>query len=340
MAAYWDAGFCVREASWHGLENLLMDWPDSVDEALPLGFPRRDGKPGHWEPVAMPVKVAMLTDDGVTDVSVGQWKAIVRDDDPTENGVLSVPTLTYEIIGNRTFVEIGTELMDQGFKIDTLFSVKNGAEIGMTLRLDEPLTVAGDDTHTYPFVCLTSSHDLSRACRAGYMWFRVVCANTIAAANAAWDGGMVPNYTFKHTANVKDRIEEAKQVLKGAKKATERFVELSEELAAMPCLDEQLDEYLERAVPIPDVLPNGEAMTERKRNNLLGQRGTLHSIYEGVTCDGHRGSALGLVDATVEYLDHFRRSASQESLVRRQIMDIEVAKTDAFKLAKEVCSAN
>lgn len=340
MAAYWDAGFCVREASWHGLENLLQDWPESVDEALPLGFPRRDGKPGHWEPIAQPIKVTMLTDDGVTDVPIEGWKAIVRDDDPTAEGVLSCPTQTYEIIGNRTFTEIGTGLMDEGFKIDTLFSVKNGAEIGMTLRLDEPLMVAGDDTRTYPFVCLTSSHDLSRACRAGYMWFRVVCANTIQAANATWDKGVVPSYTFKHTANAKDRIEEAKKVLSGARKATEAFVELCEELAAMPCLDEQLDEFLERAVPIPDVMPDGTAVTERKRNNLLAQRGTIHTIYESPTCDGHRNSALGLVDATVEYLDHFRRSASTESLVRRQIMDVEAVKTDAFKLAKEVCSVN
>lgn len=346
MAAHWDGGFCVREASWHGLETLLQDWPKDIDEALPLGFPRRDGAPGHWEPIAEPMyrKVISVSDKGgliEEYMEVPDRKLIVRDDVAGADGVLGAGTSDYEIIGNRTFTEIGEALMDQGFKIDTLFSTREGAEIGATLRLDEPLVIAGDDTNTFPFLCLTSSHNLTRACRAGYLWYRVLCANTVAGANMVWDSGKAPSFTFAHTTNVKDRIEEAKAVLAGAKEATAAFVALSEELAAMPCLDDQLAEYLERAVPIPDVLPNGEVIGERKKNNLVAQRSQIRSLYEdSVTTEGHRGTALGLVDATVEYLDHYRRSASQESLVRRTLFETEAAKTAAFDLAREVCSAN
>ena len=36
MPAFFDTGFCVRERSWHGLEDLLETPPASIEEARRL----------------------------------------------------------------------------------------------------------------------------------------------------------------------------------------------------------------------------------------------------------------------------------------------------------------
>jgi phage/plasmid-like protein (TIGR03299 family) len=336
MSHFFDAGFTVNEWSWHKLENHLTEYPGTLDEALPLGFPRRDGQPGHWEPMAEPVFVRHLVI--IDGEPVEQYRelpgfqAIVRDDDGTP---LSVPRDSYEIIGNRELAEIGVALLDQGAQFDTMFSVKDGAQVGMTLLLDEPVLVAGDDSPSAPFLNLNTGHDGATACRAGYAVVRQVCANTIAATNYMWDSGSMPSYTFKHTAGVKDRIAEAKVALQGARDAFAQFVRLSEELASIPCDDEMLQAFLEGMVPMPE---QADAISERQRKNIMAARGTMRSLYEGsVTTEGVRDTALGLVHTAVEYLDHYRAHRSTESLVRRTLISDDGMKAAAIRLAFDAC---
>jgi phage/plasmid-like protein (TIGR03299 family) len=343
MAHYYDAGFAVRQPSWHGLEELLLDYPADLTEALPLAFPRRDGKPGHWEPTTMPVylKREGLDEQGnltAEYVEVTGKQAIVRDDDLTPLGLVGGE---YGIIDNRTVMEIAEAMVqaggDERVKIDVAGSVKDGAEVFVTITLDEPAEVGGDDTPTYPFFVVTSGHDGSTACRAGYGFIRVVCANTVLAQNMAWDQGTAPSYTFRHTSGVTDRIDEAKEAMAGLRSVWAQFQQISADLAAMPCDDEMMRNYLGLFIPMPEAT---DTITERQRNNILGERGTWLSLYEeAVTTEGHRGTALGLVDASVEYLDHYRRSRSQDTLVRRTLIKDDGLKARCFDLAREVCTA-
>lgn len=339
---FFDAGFCVHTPSWHEKEDLLTVFPTDLDEALTAGFPRRDGKPGHWEPIALPVYDHEIGFDPESGepldryVEVEGWFQIKRDDDPTVR--LSIPKDSYTIIHNRTIGEIVQALAGEGAEFDTMFSVKDGAQIGCTMLLDEPLLLAGDDSPSVPFLSINSSHDGSSACRAGYGVVRQVCANTIMLTNLAWDQGELPSYTFKHSAGVKDRIVEAKSALTTARQAFERFRELSEELASMPCSEEQLEDFLAGFVPEPEA---ATVVTKRQRSNIDEARNIVRGIVDGPTiADAHRDTALALVNGAVEYLDHYRKSRSTDTLVRRTLMGSADFKQQAIDLAREVCLAN
>lgn len=343
MAHYYDAGFAVRKASWHGLEDLLMDYPATVDEALPLAFPRRDGRPGHWEPMTVPLytKSVTLNDAGEmveSFIPMEGKQAIVRDDDDTT--ALGWAGDGYELIHNRTVLEIAEAMVDaSGGKVqfDVVGSVKDGAEVFATMTLDEPEQVGGDDTPTYPFFVVTSGHDGSTACRAGFGFIRVVCANTILAQNMAWDQGTTASYTFRHTTSAGDRIEEAKVAMAGLRGVWAEFQQLTAELAKMPTTDEQVADFLDLFIPMP---PAEATITDRQRSNIASERGEWRALYEdSVTTDGHRGTALGLVDASVEYLDHYRRSRSMDTLVRRTLLKDDGLKARTIELAREVCTA-
>ena len=53
MADYFESGFCVRQPSWHGKENLLDEFPEDWAAArIEAGL--------TWEPTTAPVFVATV----------------------------------------------------------------------------------------------------------------------------------------------------------------------------------------------------------------------------------------------------------------------------------------
>ena len=244
----------------------------------------------------------------------------------------------YGLITNRQVLEIAEAMVDAGGKavqFDVVGSVKDGAEVFATMTLDEPSEVGGDDTPTYPFFVVTSGHDGSTACRAGFGFIRVVCANTILAQNMAWDQGTTASYTFRHTASVHDRIEEAKAAMAGLREVWAEFQVLTAELANVPTTDEQVRDFLDLFIPMPAA---GAVVTDRQLKNIETERSTFMALYEdSPTTEGHRGSALGLVDTSVEYLDHYRKYRTQDTLVRRTLLSDDGLKAKTFHLAASVC---
>jgi phage/plasmid-like protein (TIGR03299 family) len=330
MSHRFDEGFTVHTASWHGLEHAVLDtWPSSLDEALPLGFPRRDGTPGYWEPVEQPMyrRAITMTDEGPTDTfeEVEGWKIVERDDDGT---VLSTPRESYPLVGTKATMEIVEQLVDGGAKFDTMGSLGEGEQIYATLYLDEPTEVAGDDSPSWPFVTITNSFDMSAALRVGLSAFRTVCGNTYDATLAAWEGG-VPNFTFKHSG---DMDAKAKAVLANARRYFQAFAELSADLAKLPTSDEQWGEFLERFVPLPEA----DLVTDRQRNNVMEARSQLTSIYEGITVEAHHGTALGMFHSLVEFEDHYRKARSAESRLRRTLIKPSGVKNDGLVLVGEI----
>lgn len=345
MSHEYDYGFAVREASWHGLDNVVTDFPANALEAAELAFKRRDGKPGHWEPMTVPMayQEMVVGDDGLP---TNIWTpfpsqlAIVRDDAP---GVLLGQTASGEtsIIGNLTLLEVAEAMVLAGgeakMHVEAAGSIMEGAQIFVTIILDEPVNIAGDDTPTVPFFVVTGAHTGNKASRAGYLFFRACCANTVNAANMIWDKGTLPSYTFRHTAGVQDRIEEAKAAMAGMRSVWAQFQELSNELVKLKVGKTELTNFIDTFIPMPATL---EALTDRQKKNVMKARQTFQSLYtDSITTEGHRGTALGLVDAGVEFLDHVRRSTNQDTLVRRTLIEPDKFKTSVINLAREVCTA-
>lgn len=327
MSHHFTSGICVRTPSWHGRELLLADYPDSWEHARSLAGI-------EWEPAEVQMGLTSSTDLDGRPVyrPVTSHKAIVRSDTGYHLGTVGAD---WHPITHATMGEVVESLLgESNVNIDTMVSLKGGRQIAVTIELDEPYVTAGDDSPTLPYLVLLNAHDGSSAFRAMATQVRVVCANTYAAATM--DGNRTGRqFTFRHTAKVMDRIEDAKAAIAGVRDDAAEWRDLAGQLGLLVAGPDSLDRFLSEFIPAP---PDG-IVSDRVLANVSEARSTFRGYYASSTCEGSAGTALGLVHAAVEYLDHARGHRNADTLMGRQLLRPEPLKTRAVKLAREVCSA-
>ena len=258
-------------------------------------------------------------------------KLIVRND--TEH-VLGVVGDGYELLDHGEMGNILEAILGLGLKFETAGSCRDGAQVWALAYLDEPYKVVGDDTETFPFIALLNSHDGTGACKVVATQVRVVCWNTYNAASMEGERHG-RQFVFRHTAGIHDRIEEAKAALMGVRDEAGEWDELTKELFGMKADEAAFNHFL--ADFIPD--PVGEIVSTRVRNNVDKARTIFKSLYlDSPTNMAHNGTALGLVETAVEYLDHVRGYRNRDTYMGRTLLRAEPLKAKAVSLAREVCA--
>lgn len=332
MPAYFDTGFSVRQPMWHGEGLVLDDYPtDWTDARKKAGL--------EWEPELVPMFTRTPNIDHLLDPQLPEWtyeqvqghQLVARDD----NGkVLGPVTDSYGLVphGEGGMADILEAVLGAGAKFETAGACKGGAQVWALAYLDEPLTIAGDDTETLPFIALLNSHDGTGACKLVATSVRVVCWNTYQAASMQGERSG-RQFVFRHTGSVTARIAEARDALAGVRDEQAKWVELANELHALPINDAALAVFCEQFIPEP------ENTTERVRNDRKAKREAFTRLYlESPSTDGHRGTALGLVDTAVEWLDHVRPYRSADTYLTRTLLRPEPVKANAVALARAVAA--
>lgn len=356
MADYFDKGFCVRRPSWHGKETLLAEYPESWDDArLAAGL--------MWEPAYRDVygdpfivantELEIVPETG--DLRVGEqlvkvvttaesdksyvlpiidgFRRIVRDD---TGATLAVPTDTFELIHHHQMgelLEAYTAAWRQAgatVKFETAGSVKGGRMVYALVFLDEPFTVTGDDSATYPYAALLNSHDGTGACKLLPTSVRVVCWNTFNAASIEGDrsGHQLIN---RHAGNVTDRLETAKASLATMRDEAKAWQMQAEDLAGININDAVLTAFIDEFIPVP------ENASERTRNARLDKQATFRSLYTASpTCADLPETAYKLTQAAGEYLDHLRPFRSSDTYLARTMFQPEPIKAGAITLIREL----
>lgn len=332
MPAEFVSGFFVNQPAWHGLGTVLSYYPGK-EEGMRLA--------GHdWTAEERPVYTAHPLPDPIPGQGplyglperVEGFKAIVRSD---TQGLLNVAPDSYTIVQNGQCWDILELLVNQpGVKYETAGVLAEGRQLWALAKLDEPMTIPGDDSETVPYFVVSWSHDGSGAVRAMGTSVRVVCSNTHQAAmyEASRRG---TEFVFRHTKNVSARIDEARAAISGIRQETLEFVELARELATLPVSERGLRAFVTEFVPAP---PEGTT-SERVRNNIEEARSAVLEILNGangtITAD-MRGTAYGLLEAGVEYLDHARRARNAETKFRRSMLQPEPLKRALVPLVRRI----
>ncbi len=370
MPAYFDTGFSVREPMWHSgyeftIDEYPTDWNDARKKAGLLWEP--EARPA-WQLPTNGVKCALCNRDlgaahepecaarfrgldpekdaprlvDPTDVDaqalvngftqLPDHKLIVRND--TEH-VLGVVGDAYELLNHAEMGDILESILGlDNVKFETAGSCRDGAQVWALAYIDEPYTVVGDDTETFPYLALLNSHDGSGACKVVATQVRVVCWNTYRAAEMEGERHG-RQFTFRHTAGIHDRIEEAKAALRGVRDEAGEWDELSRVLFGMKADEVAFNHFLQDFIPEPAA----EIVSARVRNNVDKARSIFKSLYmDSPTNIAHHGTALGLVDTAVEYLDHVRGYRNRDTYLGRTLLRPEPLKAKAVALAREVCS--
>ena len=329
MPDYFDTGFCVRRPSWHKKERLLADYPESWEEARRLAGL-------EWEPEERPlaVKVAERPNGEPIWEEINGQKAIVRSDTKAHLGTVGKG---WTPISHALMGEMVEALCEQpNVKIETMISVKGGRQVAATILLDEPYELPGDEGGlSLPYLALLNRHDGSGACKGLGTDVRVVCANTYDAASMQGER-TGRQFSFHHTSGVLDRIEEAKATIAGLRSNSQAWRALADELIAIPAPAEAVSAFVADFIPEPPA----DVISERVRSNIGEARATFRSLLEASpTIGSSGGTALGLVHASVEYLDHLRGWRNRDSYIGRQLLRPEPMKAKAVRLARAACGA-
>jgi phage/plasmid-like protein (TIGR03299 family) len=122
---------------------------------------------------------------------------------------LGVVGLGYTPVQNEACAELLDLLVDaSGAHFETAGSLRGGRQVFITLKLPEGIRIAGvDDLDLH--LAVSTSHDGSMALRVDATPVRVVCANTQRLALKR----SVGHFTFRHTTNVKAKIQQARQAI-------------------------------------------------------------------------------------------------------------------------------
>lgn len=326
-----DGMFTVRQAAWHQLGTVFEDYPKRK-EAQAIAHP--------WDVEEEPLfrKVASVDENGVTYEALEQvpsFKANVRSDDSTLLGVVSE---TYTNVLNNELWDIAEALEGSGTDVmfETGGSLQGGKQVWILLRLQDPLVVKGDPRgETIPYYALQNSHDGSSAFRGQATMTRIVCANTsrIADMDAKARG---TEFTFRHTKNVGERIEQARIALSDWRESLAQWQEQSEFLVQRKLEPLAAADFLDRFIPMPPE----NLVTERVRNNVIRDRGKWMDAYNSVTGEGIKDTSYGLVQASIEFLEWGRRAFTAESRFKRSFLSRNDLVTHAVALSLEAPEAS
>lgn len=333
-----DKMFSVREMPWHYEDTkdrttIFADYPGRVEAMRAAGH--------NFRLVERPVLYSQSDLPDWADGGIGQrvagWKAIIRDD---INTVVGMARTSYQIIQPEVLYDLMEAVLkaDEGaVRYETAGSLRGGAVMWTLAQMGDGWKVPGDDSMNLPYICVSTSNDGSSPLRVDATDVRVVCANTYGFMQSRVAGGLGRNYTFRHTARWAERVEAAREALRGIRAQHAEYVEMLYDLGSRKLDAQAIPNFLVAFIPAPPQ----HLCTDRVMNNIEEARDAVRSILNGQTVpDAHRNTAYGLFLAGTEYLDHVRKTKTgAEGKFNRSVLNHDKAKDGVVRLVRELSHA-
>lgn len=325
MSADVETMFSVRKAPWHRQGIVLGDYPGSWAEArVPAGL--------EWDPIYEDCYKLTGMDDTGTPVytAIDGFRQIVRND---TGATLSVRPNSYTLIDNGDLGMINESILGEtNVKWETAGSLLGGKAVWCLVSLDEPIVLPGDNTITLPYLAITNSHIGRGGCTARATAVRIVCRNTFRLAEAEGERTGT-TFTFRHTANWKDRIEEAKAAITRTRIETAAYQKVAAHLLTVRITPAQTERFVTEFIPAP--IAEG-VVSDRVARNIEEARNAVRRFLASDTTAPIAHTAYGLLQAGIEYLDYGRRAKNEATLLGRTILRPEPRKAKVLSLVREL----
>jgi phage/plasmid-like protein (TIGR03299 family) len=333
MAHFWESGFVVREQAWHGLATVLdkapttaealrqsqLDWHVNLTPvfAMPGMAPELAEKNGI---AAAPLSDALYCDDA---------RAMVREihqrDGTLRSDVLGMVGTRYCPLQNTdAFRWFDPLCADGSVELESAGSVKGGRHVWILARIaTKPLQVGRkpEDVAT-PYLLLSNSHDGSRAVTVAFTPIRVVCWNTLSAANRQADKRGASSRKVRHTQAAANTLAGVRETISLEARNFEAKALLWRELAktdvARP-YSQELARQVSRFARI--VFGSPATVAKHKAEGTLAElpevRAESHLwelVHKGPGADSAGVSPFGLYMAATHYSDHFNGHTAETRL--------------------------
>jgi phage/plasmid-like protein (TIGR03299 family) len=203
-----DAFFSVKQKAWHGLGQIVDDYPTSAEAIIHAGLDYEVEKRKLFTYDANNNSEATAPDQiQIPEVEIPNYFATVRKD---TDDVLGIVGSKYEVVQNRdAFVFFDSLVNDgSGIKYETAGALGNGERIFITAKMPDVIKVGRKDV-IEEYIFLTTSHDGSGSIMAAFTPVRIVCNNTLNMALKEHSNAVF----IKHTANAETKLKEAAKII-------------------------------------------------------------------------------------------------------------------------------
>lgn len=216
---------------WHKLGKVIEGTATTAEALVLAGL--------DWRVRKEPLRIATEWHNGQTIPAF----ATVRE---TDARVLGVVGPEYEVFQNVEAFEIGDELKRASggaAQWETAGSLDDGSRVWMLLRTraDDVEEIAPGDA-VRPYLLVATSHDGSAALRVFPTCVRVVCSNTLAMADSSRGRG--EGFSFKHTRNMRARVDFATRTLQRAEATRAQWMDTARKMAQFRVTRDQARNFL------------------------------------------------------------------------------------------------
>lgn len=314
------AFFSVKEKAWHGLGQIVEDYPTSQEAIIYAGLDYQVEKK----------QIALLENSQ----EIKTHFATVRADTAQ---ILGIVGSKYEIVQNRAAFTFFDSLVNDGsgIKYETSGALGKGERIFITAKMPEVIRVGrNDDIEQYIF--LTTSHDGSGSIMAAFTPVRIVCNNTLSSALRNHSNAVY----IKHTANAEEKLKEAARIISISQNAAEMLEATFNQWAKVRINDRETYKLIRLAMA-----PNKEVFKAITEDNAAFQFSTQYlNICEKVqeyafTAETQQmqttaGTLFGAYNAITGYYQNVSEYKSDNHKVNSIMFGTALDRT---KAAFEIC---
>lgn len=332
--------FSVKEKAWHGLGQIVQDYPTSSEAIKHAGLDYTVEKR----------KLFTLDNDNqqdnpeetiiVPEIEVPGYFATLRTD--TEQ-VLGVVGKDYEIVQNvDAFSFFDSIVGGDGIQYETAGALGNGERIFITAKLPGYIKVGREDL-IEQYLFLTTSHDGYGSITAAFTPVRIVCNNTLNAALRNHSNSI----KIRHTANAKDRLEQAHKVMGIANQLSGQLETIFNQWSKVRITEPDLQQLIRLAlVPNKEVLDN---INNGKWDELSTCFNNMcNSVYEYAhssetqQTETTKGSLFGAYNAVTGYFQNVRNYKNDEAKLKSLLYGgtAQARTQKAFNLCTDFLQAN
>lgn len=320
------AFFSVHEKAWHGLGQIVEDYPTSAEALQYAGL--------DFTVIKRPNKHVL--ENGKSIMSYNSSFFTYRTD--TEDILGDKLGPDYQVVQNvEAFTFFDSIVEGEGIMYETAGALGKGERIFITAKLPDYIKVGKDDL-IEKYLFLTTSHDGYGSITAAFTPTRIVCNNTLNIALS----NCTNTIKIRHTVNAQERLKEAHKVMGISNKLAEELNTIFNHWAKIRITDRDVKKLIQLAM-----VPNKEVL----ENIISGKEDELSTCFKNI-CDNAyeysmvnpsqqlettKGTLFGAYNAITGYYQNVRNYKNDEAKFKSIMYGTGQMRTQkAFDLCSEI----
>lgn len=302
--------FSVKEKAWHGLGQIVDQYPTSAEAIKFAGLDYEiDKRPNtHIFPSGQSIESEDSFFTYRTDTEQVLGHHVGKD---------------YQIVQNNEAFAFFDAIVggDDGILYETAGALGDGERIFITAKLPDYIRVGKGDDVTEKYIFLTTSHDGSGSITAAFTPIRIVCQNTLNASMR----NMSNVVRIRHTSGAQMRLVEAPKIMGMANKLSEELEAVFNHWTTVRITDTQVKNLIQLAL-----CPNKETMELIKKGNeddmstvfknSVNEAFAYAMMSDTQQLETTKGTVFGAYNAVTGYFQNVRKFKDDEAKLQSIVM--------------------